>query len=195
MPLAVLLAAAEKRGRRSGASGAAGHHHAVRRRGGREGGLRAHRRVAGEDRGVRQAPPSRAQRKADTLALLRAEVDCWVASADEMGNAHLVPLSHWAPAVAERRRSKLDARLTGKLRLATAWIAPRRSPGSSPARSILGSGLLLGGFRFGGHRRTGQRSPLNRGLVPVSRGRAPRGLACTPRGLFCLAATCASALR
>jgi hypothetical protein len=33
------------------------------------------------------------QRKADTLAVLRAEVDCWVASADEMGNAaHLVPV-------------------------------------------------------------------------------------------------------
>src|SRR5439155_10018000 len=73
----------------------AGHHDAVRRRGGREGGLRAHRRAAGEDRSMRPAPRSRAQRKADTLELLRAEVDCWVASADEMGNAHLVPLSHY----------------------------------------------------------------------------------------------------
>ena len=44
---------------------------------------------------MRPAPRSRAQRKADTLELLRAEVDCWVASADEMGNAHLVPLSHY----------------------------------------------------------------------------------------------------
>jgi len=44
---------------------------------------------------VRPAPRSRAQRKADTLALLRTEVDCWVASADEMGNAHLVPLCHY----------------------------------------------------------------------------------------------------
>ena len=41
------------------------------------------------------APRSRAQRKADTLALLETEVDCWVASADELGNAHLVPLSYW----------------------------------------------------------------------------------------------------
>ena len=41
------------------------------------------------------APRSRAQRKADTLALLRAQVDCWVASADEVGNTHLVPLSHY----------------------------------------------------------------------------------------------------
>jgi hypothetical protein len=43
---------------------------------------------------VRPSLRSRAQPKADTLALLRTEVDCWVASADEMGNAHLVPLSH-----------------------------------------------------------------------------------------------------
>ncbi len=43
---------------------------------------------------MRPAPRSRAQRKADTLTLLSTEVDCWVASADEMGNAHLVPLSY-----------------------------------------------------------------------------------------------------
>jgi hypothetical protein len=43
---------------------------------------------------VTPAPRSRAQRTADTLALLRTEVDCWVASADELGNAHLVPLSY-----------------------------------------------------------------------------------------------------
>jgi hypothetical protein len=40
-------------------------------------------------------PRSRTLRKTDTLALLRTEVDCWVASADEMGNAHLVPLSQY----------------------------------------------------------------------------------------------------
>ena len=41
------------------------------------------------------APPprSRAQRKADTLARLRTDVDLWVASADEAGGAYLVPLS------------------------------------------------------------------------------------------------------
>ncbi|HEY6075795.1 MAG TPA: hypothetical protein VIV36_03080 [Gaiella sp.] len=44
---------------------------------------------------MRPAPRSRTERKADTLALLRAEVDCWVASADEVGNAHLVPLSQY----------------------------------------------------------------------------------------------------
>jgi len=40
-------------------------------------------------------PRPRAQRKEDALASLRTAVDCWVASADEMGNAHLVPLSYW----------------------------------------------------------------------------------------------------
>jgi hypothetical protein len=44
---------------------------------------------------VTPRPRSRKQRKADTLALLRNEVDCWIASADEVGNAHLVPLSHY----------------------------------------------------------------------------------------------------
>jgi hypothetical protein len=44
---------------------------------------------------VTPEPRSRARRKADTIALLRTEVDCWVASADELGNAHLVPLSHY----------------------------------------------------------------------------------------------------
>ena len=44
---------------------------------------------------MRPPPRSRAQRKADTLELLRTEVDCWVASADERGNSHLVPLSHY----------------------------------------------------------------------------------------------------
>jgi hypothetical protein len=39
------------------------------------------------------APRSRAERRRDTLARLAADVDLWVASADERGNAHLVPLS------------------------------------------------------------------------------------------------------
>jgi len=46
---------------------------------------------------ARLAPPApprpHARRKADTLARLRGEVDCWVASADENGDAYLVPLS------------------------------------------------------------------------------------------------------
>jgi len=46
---------------------------------------------------ARLAPPApprpRARRKADTLARLRGDVDCWVASANENGEAYLVPLS------------------------------------------------------------------------------------------------------
>jgi hypothetical protein len=41
------------------------------------------------------APPRpRAQRIADTRARLEHDIDCWVASADEAGNAHLVPFSY-----------------------------------------------------------------------------------------------------
>src|SRR5690349_20132249 len=38
---------------------------------------------------------SREQRIADTRERLRTDVDCWVASADEVGNAYLVPLSYY----------------------------------------------------------------------------------------------------
>jgi len=38
---------------------------------------------------------SREQRIADTRERLRRDVDCWVASADEVGNAYLVPLSYY----------------------------------------------------------------------------------------------------
>jgi hypothetical protein len=42
-------------------------------------------------------PPPRpqAQRKLDVLEKLRTDVDLWVASADEAGEAHLVPLSFY----------------------------------------------------------------------------------------------------
>jgi hypothetical protein len=43
-----------------------------------------------------QPPRSTAQRKADVLAKLRTDVDLWVASADEAGNAYLVPLSFYS---------------------------------------------------------------------------------------------------
>jgi hypothetical protein len=43
---------------------------------------------------VTPAPRPRAQRKADALARLEHDVDCWVASADGAGNAHLVPFSY-----------------------------------------------------------------------------------------------------
>jgi hypothetical protein len=42
-----------------------------------------------------QPPRPRSQRKADVLAKLRADVDLWVASADEAGGAYLVPLSYY----------------------------------------------------------------------------------------------------
>jgi hypothetical protein len=38
---------------------------------------------------------SRSQRRIDVLAKLRSNVDLWVASADDDGNAYLVPLSFW----------------------------------------------------------------------------------------------------
>ena len=38
---------------------------------------------------------SRSQRRNDTLAKLRTDVDLWVASADETGGAYLVPLSYY----------------------------------------------------------------------------------------------------
>jgi hypothetical protein len=40
-------------------------------------------------------PRERAQRKHDTLARLRGDVDLWVASADDAGRAFLVPLSFY----------------------------------------------------------------------------------------------------
>jgi hypothetical protein len=46
---------------------------------------------------VTNEPPARtrSQRRSDTLAKLRSEVDLWVASADETGGAYLVPLSYY----------------------------------------------------------------------------------------------------
>jgi hypothetical protein len=44
---------------------------------------------------VRQPPRTREQRIVDTRERLDADVDCWVASADEVGNAYLVPLSYY----------------------------------------------------------------------------------------------------
>lgn len=40
-----------------------------------------------------EAPRSIAQRKADTLARLASDVDCWVPSASGQGDAYLIPLS------------------------------------------------------------------------------------------------------
>ncbi|MGH2996629.1 MAG: pyridoxamine 5'-phosphate oxidase family protein [Gaiellaceae bacterium] len=38
---------------------------------------------------------SRSQRRIDALAKLRSQIDLWVASADEVGDAYLVPLSYY----------------------------------------------------------------------------------------------------
>jgi len=38
---------------------------------------------------------SRSQRRIDALAKLRSQIDLWVASADELGGAYLVPLSYY----------------------------------------------------------------------------------------------------
>jgi hypothetical protein len=81
-------------------------------------------------------PRSRAQRKADTLALLRTEVDCWVASADEMGNAHLVPLSHYwdgAALVLTTPRSSPTATNLLRAGIARAGVGPTRVVSSSTA--------------------------------------------------------------
>jgi nitroimidazol reductase NimA-like FMN-containing flavoprotein (pyridoxamine 5'-phosphate oxidase superfamily) len=66
----------------------------------------------------------RSQRRADTLARLRSDVDLWVASADEAGLAYLIPLSYvWddsALTVATPRASRTAVNLvrTGWARVA-----------------------------------------------------------------------------
>lgn len=47
-----------------------------------------------EASGERKPPRPRFERKIDALAKLRSDVDLWVASADEVGSAYLVPLSY-----------------------------------------------------------------------------------------------------
>ena len=66
-------------------------------------------------------PRSRAKRNADTLVLLRTEDDCWMASADETGNAHLVPLSdYWHGAAARARDVALVGRTLAQARFGRA---------------------------------------------------------------------------
>jgi hypothetical protein len=73
---------------------------------------------------VRAEPRPRAQRKADALQRLQAEVDCWVASADEVGNAHLVPFSYYwdraavALAMPPGNRTAVNLLRAGRARLA-----------------------------------------------------------------------------
>lgn len=78
------------------------------------------------------SPRSRAQRRADTLERLRTGIDCWVASADELGNAHLVPLSHYwdgAALILATQRSSPTA--TNLLRAGVARI------GVGPTRDVV----------------------------------------------------------
>jgi hypothetical protein len=86
------------------------------------GSIRMERGVSGEVEPA--APRPRSQRIADTLARLRTDVDLWVASANDDGEAYLVPLSfHWdgsALTIATPRSSRTAANLirAGRARVA-----------------------------------------------------------------------------
>ena len=81
---------------------------------------------------MRPAPRSRAQRKADTLALLGTEVDCWVASADETGSAHLIPLSYyWDGAALALATPRSSPTATNLLRAGVARV------GVGPTRDVV----------------------------------------------------------
>jgi hypothetical protein len=81
---------------------------------------------------VREPPRSRAQRRADTLARLETEVDCWVASADEAGNAYLVPLSfYWDGAALVLATPRASQTATNLLRAGVARI------GVGPTRDVV----------------------------------------------------------
>jgi hypothetical protein len=76
-------------------------------------------------------PPARSksQRKVDTLAKLRDDVDLWVASADKVGGAYLVPLSYYwdgeALTIATPRASRTARNLIGA-RWARVALGPTR---------------------------------------------------------------------
>jgi hypothetical protein len=48
-----------------------------------------------EEHRAPEPPRSSSQRRIDTLAKLSSQIDLWVASADDAGRAHLVPLSYY----------------------------------------------------------------------------------------------------
>jgi hypothetical protein len=63
------------------------------------------------------------------LALLRTEVDGWVASTDEMGNAHLVQLSHyWNGAALVLATPRSSPTATNLLRTGVARLSTTRCP-------------------------------------------------------------------
>ena len=81
---------------------------------------------------MRRPPRSRAQRKADTLARLEQDVDCWVASADETGNTHLVPLSYyWDGAALVLATPRSSRTATNLLRAGVARV------GVGPTRDVV----------------------------------------------------------
>jgi hypothetical protein len=66
------------------------------------------------------------------LTLLRTEIDCWVASADELGNAHLVPLSHyWDGEALVLATPRSSATATNLLRAGVARV------GVGPTRDVV----------------------------------------------------------
>jgi hypothetical protein len=76
-----------------------------------------------------EPPRSREQRKVDTLAKLQSEVDLWVASADEGGDAYLVPLSYvWDESVltVATPRASRTARNLGRAGRARVALGPTR---------------------------------------------------------------------
>jgi hypothetical protein len=71
-----------------------------------------------------EPPRSRAQRRSDTLARLRGDVDLWVASADELGNAYLVPLSfYWDDAALTIATPRASRTATNLVRAGWARVA------------------------------------------------------------------------
>ncbi len=69
-------------------------------------------------------PRSRSQRQADVQAKLRDDVDLWVASADETGEAYLVPLSfHWDGAALTLATPRASPTAVNLLRAGRARVA------------------------------------------------------------------------
>lgn len=77
---------------------------------------------------MRPVPRSRAQRKANTLALLRTEVDCWGASADGWGTpiSSRSPMTGTARRSCSRRRARLRPRRTSCVPASRASASVRR---------------------------------------------------------------------
>jgi Pyridoxamine 5'-phosphate oxidase len=78
---------------------------------------------------MRPEPRPREQRIADTRERLRDDVDCWVASADGDGTAHLIPLSYYwtgEELVLATPRDSVTARNLLRAGVARVGIGPTR---------------------------------------------------------------------